>query len=405
MRKRLVWALIAAGVSFLCVAACVGLGRAQTSGDSSAEAEAREQVGRFTRNEIPSAMPGPYHTLADTKRALTTADAIFAAYVNIPLLNPPRGFEMIHNENADARNTPRGWPIPVGTGFILLAYDSSRRLPNGRFAVIGEGPVLGGFSMNSIDCDNPPAEKDLGRDDVSAFYLKAEPTGTMGGWPETNGQVFMTKRTAPRWLPVSAERVLKVQLDKANKTLEDLNAEAPQNTYTQWLAGKDKRMQGYQQTHDQLEKTIGKQQADAYLATALETEKQTGAMMAQMAQQGSEVNSTAGRYQAQAAKAVQDLEAQMNSLSPEQRAAPAYVYMSADGAHAVGAVVPAGTAGGVAVVYPNPDFYDRSLPDWEAQSLCVSVSTGPNSRQDPLYPTIEGIWKSLDWDALAAQLK
>jgi hypothetical protein len=79
--------------------------------------------------------------------------------------------------------------------------------------------------------------------------------------------------------------------------------------------------------------------------------------------------------------------------------------MSADGAHAVGAVVPAGTPGRVEVVYPNPDFYDRALPPWEAQSLCVSVTTGPNSRQDSLYPTIEGIWNSLDWDALAAQLK
>jgi hypothetical protein len=81
------------------------------------------------------------------------------------------------------------------------------------------------------------------------------------------------------------------------------------------------------------------------------------------------------------------------------------VYESADGAHAVGQVVAPGTPGGVEVVYPNPDFYDRTLPPWEAQSLCVSVSTGPNSRQDPLYPTIQNIWISLDWDALAQQLK
>jgi hypothetical protein len=405
MGSKLARGLACAGVLLFCVAAHPGVGRAQGGGDSGAEAEARQQVGKFTQSQMSAAMPGPYHTLADTKRALTTADAIFAAYVHLPLLDPPRGFEMLHNENADARNTPRGWPIPVSTGFILVAYDSTHRLPSGRFATIGEGPVLGGFAMNSVDCDNPSAEKDLGRDDVSAFYLMAQPTATMGGWPETNGEVFITKRAGPRWLPVSAERVLKVQLDKANKTLDDLNAESPQNAYTKWLAGKDDRMKQYQQTHDQLEKSLGKQQADSYLATALDTEKQTGAMMAQMAQQGSEANSTTGQFQAQAAKAVQDLQAQMTSLSPAQRAAPAYVYMSADGAHAVGAVVPAGTPGSVEVVYPNPDFYDRALPPWEAQSLCVSVTTGPNSRQDSLYPTIEGIWNSLDWDALAAQLK
>jgi hypothetical protein len=405
MKRRIGRALLIAGACFFCAAAHPVLCHAQTAVGSSAQDEARNQVGKFTQSQISAAMPGPNHTLADTKHALVTADALFEAYVHIPLLNPPRGFEMVHNENADARNTPRGWPIPVTSGFIIIAYDPNHRLPSGRFATLGEGPVLGGFSMDSIDCDNPSAEKDFGRDDVSAFYLMPASSGTVHGWPETSGQVFITKRTATRWLPVTAERVLNVQLDNANKTLQDVNAASPSNAYTKWLAGKDDRMKQYQQTHDQLEKTLGKQQADAYLATALESEKQTAAVMAQMAQQGSATNSTTGQFQAQAAKSVQDLQSQLNSLSPAQRAAPAYVYESADGAHPVGAVVPAGTPGGVEVVYPNPDFYDRTLPPWEAQSLCVSVSTGPNSRQDPLYPTIQNIWNSLDWDALAQQLK
>src|SRR5580700_963820 len=113
MRRHLGRALMSAGVCFLCAAAHPASGRAQTSPGSSAQDQARNQVGRFTQNEIPAAMPGANHTLADTKHALITADAIFAAYVRIPLLNPPRGFEMLHNENADARNTPRGWPVPV----------------------------------------------------------------------------------------------------------------------------------------------------------------------------------------------------------------------------------------------------------------------------------------------------
>jgi hypothetical protein len=59
-------------------------------------------------------MPGPNHALADARRALQTYEAVFAAYSRTPLLNPPRGFEVIDNYNADARETPRGWPIPVG---------------------------------------------------------------------------------------------------------------------------------------------------------------------------------------------------------------------------------------------------------------------------------------------------
>ena len=29
------------------------------------------------------------------------------------LLSPPRDFDVLHNVHADARNTPRGWPIPA----------------------------------------------------------------------------------------------------------------------------------------------------------------------------------------------------------------------------------------------------------------------------------------------------
>lgn len=405
MRRKLARAVIAAGVYFFCVAPYPGLHGSQASSDSSAKEEASKQVGKFAQNEIPSAMPGPDHSLADTKHALITSDAIFAAYTHTPLLNPPRGFEMLHNANADARNTPRGWPIPVTSGFILLAYDSNHRLPNGRFATEGEGPVLGGFSMNVIDCDNPSAEKDLGRDEKSSFYLMREQTGTVHGWPQIGGVVFITKRTQPRWMPVTAERVLKVQLDKARKTMQDVTAASPQNSYTQWLSGKDKRLQDYQKAHDDMVKSLGKQKADEILATMLDTEKKTGEMMAAMAQKGSDTSKMASGYQSQTSKTVQDLQARLNSLSPEQRAMPAYVYESPDGVFAVGQVVPPGTSGGVAVAYPNPDFYDRTLPPWEAQSLCVSLTTGPNSRQHFLYPTIVNIWNSLDWDALAQVLK
>lgn len=405
MRTKFVPTLAAASICFFCVASYPAPHSPQLGSDSSAKEEARNQVGKFVQNQVPGALPGPNHTLADTKRALVTSDAIFAAYTHTPLLSPPRGFELIHNANADARNTPRGWPIPAGWEFILLAYDGNHRLPNGRFALEGEGPVLGGFNMNVIDCDNPSAEVDLGRDEKSSFYLKREQINTVHGWPQIGGVVFMTKRTQPRWLPVTAERVLKVQLDKADKTLQDVNAMSPQNPYTQWLNGKDKRLQDYQNAHDQMAKAVGKQQADAYLATMIETDKKTGEMLAAMAQQGSDVSKMASGTQAQASKTFQGLQAHLNSLSPEQRALPAYVYEGTDGAFPVGQVVPPGTPGGVAVVYPNPDFYDRSLAPWEAQSLCVTVSTGPNSQQHFLYPTIENIWKSLDWDALAQVLK
>ena len=68
-------------------------------------------------------------------------------------------------------------------------------------------------------------------------------------------------------------------------------------------------------------------------------------------------------------------------------------------------MVPAGTPGAVTIVYPNPDFYDKTLPSWEAQSICVGLNTGPRSKEHFLYPTIVGIWQSLDWDALAQVLK
>jgi hypothetical protein len=50
--------------------------------------------------------------------------------------------------------------------------------------------------------------------------------------------------------------------------------------------------------------------------------------------------------------------------------------------------------------------FDRSLPPWEAQSLCVYVGPGgPRAHGHDLYPKIVKIKESLDWDALAATLK
>jgi hypothetical protein len=403
MRNQLFRAL-AASVGFFCLASYPGLQGWQANGDVRAKQQAQNQVGEILQERGRSATPGPDHTLADVKRAMQTFDAVFATYCRTPLLNPPRGFDVIHTVNSDARSTRRGWPIPVGTGIILVGYDSSRRLPSGRFASNGEGPVLGGLSMNSIDCGLPSAEKDFGRDEMSSFYYMPEQKGTVHGWPQLGGVVFMSMRTQPHWLPVSAERILNVQIAKARKTLEDVSAGTPQNSYAQWLSGRDKRLHDEQEAHDQMAK-INKQQADAMLAQMIENDKKTEKMLASMAQQGSDLNKMSSQYQGSAAKMLQDLAAHLNSLSPQQRAAPAYVYESADGAFPVGQVVPPGTPGSVGIVYPNPDFYDKSLPAWEAQSLCVGVSTGPRSQEDSLYPTIVGIWKSLDWDALAQFLK
>jgi len=118
---------------------CLATSPSTRAWQANAEQEARNRIGKFVPSGIPSAMPGRYQTMADMKRALLTADAIFAAYCRTPLLSPPRGFDVLHNAHADARDTPRGWPIPAGSGFILLAYDSKRPLPKGGFAKQGEG--------------------------------------------------------------------------------------------------------------------------------------------------------------------------------------------------------------------------------------------------------------------------
>jgi hypothetical protein len=372
-----------------------------SSGVLLAGQDARSQTGEFVQKSASSA-PGTAHSLADTKHALQTMEAVFAAYAHAAPLDPPRGFQVIHNSNADARETPRGRPIPVGTLMILLAYDSTRRLPNGRFAPEEEGPVLGSIEMNQIDCDTP-AIKEWG--DGAFYYLPAE-TSPVHGWPVSDGYAFMTKRTQPRWLPVSTERMLKAQLDKARKDQKEvMNSESarPQNTYDTWVKGRDERLRSYQKTHDELAK-INKQQADDMLARMLESEKLTEKTMAAMAQQTG-LNQMIDANEAKAAKAVKDLEDRLNSLSPSQRAEPAGIYFATDGVFPPLQVVPAATKGARAVVYPNPDFFDRSIAEWEAQSICVGLTTGPNSKGHFLYPTIQAIWNSLDWDAIAKVLK
>lgn len=410
MNNRLSRLVLGAGFFLLCAAFFSALHGQQATADSAAAQEARNQVGEIVHAQVPSALPGPYRTMADMKRAMQTYEAVFAAYSHVPLLNPPRGFKVVHNYNADARETPRGLPIPVGGALILLAYDSNKRLPNGRFADEGEGPVLGSITINRIDCANP-ADPGLGEDDKSKFYFAPKQSGTMQGWPKYDSAfgstVFLTRRTQPQWLPVTVERMLNVQLAKAQQQMKDTKAAdsiRPQNAYAEWMKGHDERIRQYQETHDQLAKT-NKQLADQMLANALKSEEETAKVMQAVAEKGGGINQQVDEAQSKSAKSLQDLQNHLNSLSPQQRSAPAYVYEAPDGAHSVGEVVPAGTPGAQAVVYPNPDFYDRTVSPWEAQSICVSEGAGPRTQESGLYPTILNIWNSLDWDGIAKVLK
>jgi hypothetical protein len=377
-----------------------------------AEDAASTQAGEIIRGTAPSVQASPGHTLDDARKALKTYEAAFAAYVKTPLLSPPRGFVLLHNENVLAAGQKAGRPIKAGGAMILLAYNASLpRRADGRYAAEGEGPVLGGLGINDAACGNKP-DPGLGSDETSDFYYAPKAIGTAGGWPQFQVDhwtkaAFLSKRTAPRWLPVSVERVLKVRLAQARAQRKDssaLDSARPQNAYQNWLDGKAKRLQSYQETHDMLAKT-NKAQADQMLAQMLKGDEATERMFQQMAAKGGGLNAQIDKGQADAAKSVRDLESQLNALSPEGRAAQAYVYMGTDNAFPVGAVVPPSTPNAVGLVYPNPDFFDRALPPWEAQSICVSLGAGPRTQESHLYPTILKIWESLDWDGLARLLK
>jgi hypothetical protein len=382
------------------------------AGAASAADGAAAQAGEIVRGTPPSVEASPGHSLDDARKALKTYEAAFAAYVKTPPLSPPRGFELLHNENVLAADQKAGRPIASGGALILLAYNASLpRRADGRYAPEGEGPVLGGIRINDAACGNKP-DPGLGSDETSEFYYAPNQIGTAGGWPQFQTDhwtkaAFLSKRTAPRWLPVSVERALKVRLAQASaqrKDTQSLDSIRPQNVYENWLAGKAARLQSYQQTHDQLAQT-NKALADQTLAQMLKGEDATGKMFQQMAAKGGGANAQIDKGQADANKSVSDLQARLDALSPRERAAQAYVYMGTDGKFPVGAVVPSDTPNAVAIVYPNPDFFDRSLPPWEAQAICVTLGAGPRTQEHFLYPTILKIWESLDWDGLAKLLK
>lgn len=406
MRNKLLWLLVGSAVCFLCIGSHPGLHAWQENSDSTARQEAQNQLGEFRQKQRDGG------GTPDAKRALLMSDAVFAAYCRAPLLSPPRGFELLHNVSTHAPEHP-GLPIPVHMAFIMLEYDGSRRLPNGRFAAGGEGPGLGHIDINKVDCDSPGLAWG-GKE--SPFHLLPIQTGTVQGWPVFGeNTVFMTRRTKPRWLPVTVERYLSFQIPLARKDLEEamkLDESRPQNFYAKFMRERDQRLREYQKAHDEAAK-FNKKGADDALAAELETEKQMEKVWAEKAEHGADENQQIDERQAQARKALQDLE----SLTPEQRAAPAYVFDTRlndmdliKAFKGTGDITrqmyPPGTRGSAALVYANPDFYDRSLPAWEAQSVCVDISAISHpmawqERQRFLYPVIVNILKSLDWDALA----
>jgi hypothetical protein len=256
---------------------------------------------------------------------------------------------------------------------------------------------MGSIYINDVTCG---IEEEIKWGD-GQFYYPPKQTGAIQSWPRYGDWIFMTRRNQPRLIPATGESVVNAMLEVARKNQQETqgaDAARPQNIYQTFMKGREDRIRAYREMRDQLAKT-DKATADRKYAEALASEDKMEKDMAAMAErQSASGNQQVDAAQARAAKRVRDLEAQLNS---PLKSRPAFVRITPEG----GQLVPEGTEGARAVMVLNPNFFDRSIPGWEAQSVCVSISEGPRSQAHRLYPLIQAVWNSLDWAAIAKNLK
>jgi hypothetical protein len=246
-------------------------------------------------------------------------------------------------------------------------------------------------------------------DDDGPMYAAPPSKGTIDGFPDYEARstrsrfVVVTASKRPLWLPVTQERVVQGELKKAKADLASVErgATAMASAYQEWLAGKAERKRQREEMVRQLIQQMP-QEAARLRAQAKEME-------AAEEQVGEQLKASEGTNQAmgdqmlaQARAGVAGLEAELAALTPQDRAKPLFIGPSGTRLPASAATQPAGS---FALIAPNPEFLDPTLPKTAIQVLIVEVR---RAQGEPfagfLNRKMAEMQASLEWARLAQPL-
>lgn len=338
-----------------------------------------------------------------------------AVFAREKAVNPPMGFAVLPS----ARPGPLGWeetgrpgPMPGWLAMPLHGYyeDCNPTCTVGLGTAVEPLTTIW-VSLNSISALDSYS-KPKWEDEQGPMFFEPRLVGHVAGFPEYEitgfrNVIVLTKIKRSLWLPVSQERFIRNAIRPWKAELAKAKSAQEISPYQQWLKEKDERVKVAEEVYQRIRKRDPKAAETFRAQMAKDEEEVTAKLKAQEAGWASDSLKTVEFVRQELAA----LEAELASLSPAAKAAPAYVSPRARGS---GLAKP-GTEGAQPVVAPNRDFFDPSRPKTSIQLLVVDfgvkveaqrdwVSTHPGEKNAAFTLRLLGEIRDVDWALLASFL-
>ena len=368
---------------------------------------------------IPEPRCGRF-TAAQVRQIGETLRQIDALFRKLPVLNPPVGVTIKphwHFDRDDCEG-PGGNPLRPS-----LAWWSYREFDNG-----GRDTHSPGGVEIYLNPRHALFHKRVFKDESGAVYEAPVATATVAGYrvfgrtvdilqaaePSFSFRVFVTQRKEPYWVPVSRERYLRNQIAEAHaekakfekELAGTLKPDAAQSPYQKWLREAPQRKQQHEQAMAAII-AVMPDSAAVIRARFAEIERQTEQMLRetdatwkQSHAQG--VDLYQNRILVDAERRITKLQAILAAMSESERRSQAWLERGRI-VHPDDMLVPANTPKAVALVAPNPQFYDSTRPHTEVQAMLVRFEVYHGTMQWRYEAGLFAeVFRTLDWAQLTS---
>jgi hypothetical protein len=352
---------------------------------------------------------------AEFNELLSTLQHIGTFFQKMPHLNPPTGVEISPSRAIQGRIGFTGGEM----GRTLHPYVMPARHPLIDWPVQGKGPLKGQLTLGiyrpvfdlknptcvvTIQINNPWLEAGILFEDAQggiyhfATHEKKFADGITRYQFDRRTEVikFLPQGRDP-WLPVSQERWIKVLISRTEETLEERRSKIRDESQQR----RQRNMQSYNAM-----KRVSPEEAEKFLK-AFEENEQVFTLMATAieAEDYDALEAAGDKGMAELGRTRLALKQELASLSPAQRAAPAYGFESDPRMFTMPRRKPKRTSlllescdtNAYPLLAPNHSFFRRDLPPGQIQSITI----------------INGLWKEfsdkmdqeLDWNGLKQLVK
>lgn len=308
------------------------------------------------------------------------SEAIHRAQVFNPpmgIVAKPTGCVNATMEFLDDYPESRTGPIP---GYLMVgAFSYALRPDTHQVVTADEGPHFFVDVNSLVRLYSTIAE--TAHDGQGKMFVPPEIAREVSGFPlYKNGSIVITRIPRPIFQPVSAERFLLARTRQA-----ELELAGYQKRHQDFVGEKrDKRV------HDSYQRLAARnpQDAEKFLSAADAADRHSDQVFT-------------GLEQAKQAE-IAAYQAELGSLSPEQRKAQAYVIEKSNVPAKGRILVSPGQPGALPIACFNPDFFDRSRPRTDIQALVVGrlYDNYRDLAYDPAYQRIIDFRKTFDFQIL-----